>query len=377
MVSWTRRGRGRARSSGHSPPRAPCRRAPAGRSRARARRRSRPPDHGARRGEGRGAARHARGAVGIGCQRSPTRYTTPPRRDSGRRAPARRVATTGRWGPGGSPPGRRHPRQRRHGRRPPSTPPCFVRLAASSRHASRPADPQSTPISPFKSLFRNSNRTPAATEPLRPAQRGSGRMGVALGGVSRVGGDMVTARAHATRHLAVVRKRLATSLPRRRETGNKYQPLTCRRHPNNATYTRSPIRIGRLFFLYVLDRRLLALLREAITTCRMVEFHYLARSTGRQSRQCVQPYGLLYGNRAFLVARSDWTDEPRLWRLANVSEARLTAETFQRDPAVRPAELRQTLVRHVSGEARPSGPAIRRPSGAGCFGVPLPSGSSH
>ena len=27
--------------------------------------------------------------------------------------------------------------------------------------------------------------------------------------------------------------------------------LTCRRHPNNATYTRSPIRIGQLFFLYV------------------------------------------------------------------------------------------------------------------------------
>ena len=126
-----------------------------------------------------------------------------------------------------------------------------------------------------------------------------------------------------------------------------------------------------------LDRRLLALLREAITTCRMVEFHYLAQSTARQSRQCVQPYGLLYGNRAFLVARSDWTDEPRLWRLANVSEARLTDETFQRDPGVRPAKLRQTLVRHVSGEARPGGPAIRRPSGAGCFGVPLPSGSSH
>ena len=57
-----------------------------------------------------------------------------------------------------------------------------------------PLTPQSTPISPFKSLFRNSNRTPAATEPLRPAQRGSGRMGVALGGVSRVGGDVVTAR---------------------------------------------------------------------------------------------------------------------------------------------------------------------------------------
>ena len=131
---------------------------------------------------------------------------------------------------------------------------CFVRLAASSRHASRPADPQSTPISPFKSLFRNSNRTPAATEPLRPAQRGSGRRRVALGGVSRVGGDVVTARPHAPRHLAVVRKRLATSLPRRRETGNKFQPLTCRRHPD-LTYTRSPIRIGRLFFLYVSGRK--------------------------------------------------------------------------------------------------------------------------
>ena len=90
-----------------------------------------------------------------------------------------------------------------------------------------------------------------ALEPLRPAQRGSGRMEVALGGVSRVGGDVVTARPHAPHHLAVVRKRLATSLPRHRETGNKYQPSTCRRHPNNATDTRSPIRIGRLFFLYV------------------------------------------------------------------------------------------------------------------------------
>ncbi len=33
------------------------------------------------------------------------------------------------------------------------------------------------------------------------------------------------------------------------------------------------------------------------------------------------------------MARSDWSDEPRLWRLANVSEAQLAAETFERDPA--------------------------------------------
>ena len=82
-----------------------------------------------------------------------------------------------------------------------------------------------------------------------------------------------------------------------------------------------------------LDAGLVSLLREAITTCRMVEFRYFAQSTRRRSRQRVLPYGLLYGNRAFLVARTDWSDEPRLWRLANVSEARLADETFERDPA--------------------------------------------
>ena len=32
------------------------------------------------------------------------------------------------------------------------------------------------------------------------------------------------------------------------------------------------------------------------------------------------------------MAQTDWADEPRLWRLANMSEARLAAETFERDP---------------------------------------------
>ena len=81
-----------------------------------------------------------------------------------------------------------------------------------------------------------------------------------------------------------------------------------------------------------LDRGLLALLREVITTRRVVEFRYLAQSTRRQSRQHVAPYGLLYGNRAFLVGKTDWSDEPWLWRLANMGEARITGETFEPDP---------------------------------------------
>ncbi len=58
-----------------------------------------------------------------------------------------------------------------------------------------------------------------------------------------------------------------------------------------------------------------------------------ARSTGQTSRQSVEPYGLIYGNRAFLVALNEWSDEPRLWRLTGIDDARLLNERFERDPA--------------------------------------------
>ena len=82
-----------------------------------------------------------------------------------------------------------------------------------------------------------------------------------------------------------------------------------------------------------LDQGLLALLREAITTCRVVEFRYFAQSTRRRSWQQVWPCGLLYGNRTHLVGRTEWADEPRLWRLANMSETWITDEAFERNPA--------------------------------------------
>ena len=81
-----------------------------------------------------------------------------------------------------------------------------------------------------------------------------------------------------------------------------------------------------------LDRDLLARLREAITTCHIVEVRYLSQSTGRHSRQRIEPYGLLYGNRPFLVGRTDWNDAMRLWRLANMSDTQVTSESFTRDP---------------------------------------------
>ena len=76
---------------------------------------------------------------------------------------------------------------------------------------------------------------------------------------------------------------------------------------------------------------LLMTLREAIKAGRTVSFRYLSRMTGRRSRQRVQPHGILYGSRAYLVGRTGWTEEMRYWVLANMSEAALTDESFEFD----------------------------------------------
>ncbi len=82
-----------------------------------------------------------------------------------------------------------------------------------------------------------------------------------------------------------------------------------------------------------LEEGLLSLVRDAITARRKIEFDYLSRGTGRRRRRRVRPYGVLYGNRAFLVGRTDRGKDPMLWRLANVTQVRITDETFEREPA--------------------------------------------
>ena len=80
-----------------------------------------------------------------------------------------------------------------------------------------------------------------------------------------------------------------------------------------------------------LPEGLLTLLREALKACRVVTFRYRAQSTGRRSHRRVQPYGLLYGNRAFLVGRTNRGNDMRLWRLSNMSKPEMTDETVARD----------------------------------------------
>ena len=81
-----------------------------------------------------------------------------------------------------------------------------------------------------------------------------------------------------------------------------------------------------------LEPGLLSLLRDAIRTRRVVEFAYASRSTGRRSRHRVNPFGVLYGNRPYLVGQLTWADDVRLWRLSNISDARRLDAEFEPDP---------------------------------------------
>ena len=80
-----------------------------------------------------------------------------------------------------------------------------------------------------------------------------------------------------------------------------------------------------------LEPELVSAVRGAIKGGRLLAFRYLSRMTERRSRQRVAPHGLLYGDRAYLVGRSDWTEEMRYWALANMSEVRVTGEAFEFD----------------------------------------------
>ena len=82
-----------------------------------------------------------------------------------------------------------------------------------------------------------------------------------------------------------------------------------------------------------LDDGLLALLREAITVRLVVAFDYAPRATTPLTRRRVEPYGLIYGNRAFLIGPAEGETHLRLWRLARMSAAELTGDAFERDPA--------------------------------------------
>jgi predicted DNA-binding transcriptional regulator YafY len=84
-----------------------------------------------------------------------------------------------------------------------------------------------------------------------------------------------------------------------------------------------------------IDRRIVAAIAEAIKACRMLEVEYQSRDEPSPSPRRLAPYGLLTGLRRYLVARPD--DDPsgpmRLYVVENIRSARVSAQSFARDPA--------------------------------------------
>jgi predicted DNA-binding transcriptional regulator YafY len=75
---------------------------------------------------------------------------------------------------------------------------------------------------------------------------------------------------------------------------------------------------------------LITTIREAIKSCRLVRIRYQAEHTGEARTQRVAPYGLLYGDRSYLVARGPGGTEPHLYRLSRITAAELASSSFVR-----------------------------------------------
>ena len=81
-----------------------------------------------------------------------------------------------------------------------------------------------------------------------------------------------------------------------------------------------------------IDRAVLEVLRDAIQRCQRVRLHYRYRTRGNGTigDPVVDPYGLLYGNRHYLVAYKE--KESRLFSLSNIEKVEVLEERFPRDP---------------------------------------------
>lgn len=82
-----------------------------------------------------------------------------------------------------------------------------------------------------------------------------------------------------------------------------------------------------------IDPRMIRDLRTAIKGSRQLRITYTARFTGTTSEQVVHPYGILYGNRHYLVAVNPGAGKRRLYSLSNIEELAVLAASFERDPA--------------------------------------------
>jgi len=79
---------------------------------------------------------------------------------------------------------------------------------------------------------------------------------------------------------------------------------------------------------------LLEALRSGLLGCRVLRLRYRRRTTGRSTMVELEPHGILFGQRHYLVAFTAGTTSraPKLYALANISEVETTATQFIRRP---------------------------------------------
>lgn len=110
---------------------------------------------------------------------------------------------------------------------------------------------------------------------------------------------------------------------------------------------------------------LFEVLRTAIKSCRLVTFHYTARSGASSTKRTVAPLGFLYGHRHYLVATEVGQTKPKFFSLPSISKIKLLPDSFERDPACNLRELvsqsfgvfeepAQDIVWRFSAEAAPA-----------------------
>lgn len=79
-----------------------------------------------------------------------------------------------------------------------------------------------------------------------------------------------------------------------------------------------------------INAEILNKLKEAVLSCKKTEITYKTPN-GKNSTQLIEPYGFLYGNKHYLVAFSDYSQDFRYYPLHKINKIKILNEYFIRD----------------------------------------------
>jgi predicted DNA-binding transcriptional regulator YafY len=81
---------------------------------------------------------------------------------------------------------------------------------------------------------------------------------------------------------------------------------------------------------YKIDAEILSKLRYAIKACCKIAINYKG-SSGKMSWQDIEPYGIIYGHKNYLVAWMDYNEDYCYFILSNIKKIKALDQSFERD----------------------------------------------